>query len=92
MPLLFESTPFDVARGYSPCDADAASLSNPFEAYRQIDSITEDVAPVEHDISDIDADAELNPFFLRHVDIARRHAPLDLDSTARRIHNATELS
>jgi hypothetical protein len=77
---------------YSPRDANAARLSNPFEARRYIDSLTEDVAPVEHDISDIDADAELNPSFLRLAGIAFRHAPLDLDSTAHRIHYTTELS
>src|SRR5262249_799593 len=39
---------------YSSRDADTTSLSNPFEAHRHIDSITEEVTAVEHDISDID--------------------------------------
>src|SRR5262249_7388949 len=57
-----------------------------------IHAIAEDVATVDHHISDIDANAELNPLFLRHVGIALCHAALNIDSAAHRVHDATELS
>jgi hypothetical protein len=55
-------------------------------------SITKDVATVDHNIPDIDADAELDSLLLWHVSVALGDAPLDIKSASHRVHNAAELS
>jgi hypothetical protein len=73
-------------------EANATGLRNTFQPCGHVHPIAENVATVEHDIPDIDADTELNPLFLRHVGIALSHSPLNIDRTAHRVHYTAELS
>src|SRR5207244_3459493 len=50
------------------------------------------VATVDHHIPDVDTNAKLDPSFLRDLDISLDHAPLNIDGTTYRVHNAVELS
>jgi hypothetical protein len=72
--------------------ANATRLRKAFQSRRYVHPVPEDVATVEHDISDIDADAQLDPLLLWDLGIALGHAPLDIDSTPRRVYDAGELS
>jgi hypothetical protein len=72
-------------------DTNATGLRKPFQACGNIHTIAKDVATVEHDIPDIDADAKLNPVSLWHIGVSLSHAPLDIDGTTHRIHYAAEL-
>jgi hypothetical protein len=71
-------------------DANATGFRNSFQSCCNVHPITEDVATVEHDIPDVDPNAELDPFLLRDIGVALGHAALDIDSTAYGIHNAGE--
>ena len=50
------------------------------------------VATVEHDIPNIDANAELDALFLWHLGIALCHASLNIDRTTHCVYDAAELS
>ena len=52
----------------------------------------EDVATVDDDVTDIDADTELNLLLLWHLGIALGHAALDIKSAAHCVHYAAKLS
>ena len=72
--------------------ADATRLREPFQACGHVHTIPKDVTAVDNDVPDIDADAKLDPLFLRYTGIAFGHAALNIDSTAHRVYNAAELS
>src|SRR6476660_9256710 len=73
-------------------DANAPGFRNPLQPCGHVHPVPEDVATVDHDIPDIDADAELYPPLLWHVGVAFNHAALDINSTAHRVHDTAELS
>ena len=45
---------------HDPADADAARLGQPFQPRRDIDAVAEDVAVLDDDVAQVDADAELD--------------------------------
>src|SRR5208282_3664710 len=57
-------------------DADAAWLSQAFEPSRDVDPIAEDVAVLDDDIADLDADAELDATIRGQRRIAHCFSPL----------------
>ena len=73
-------------------NANATGLGNAFQTCGHIDTIAEDVVTVDHHIPDIDPNAELDPFLLRHVGVSLSHFLLDIDGAADRVHDAAELS
>ena len=72
-------------------DEDSAGVGQTFQASSDIHAIAEDVAHIEDNITEVDADAEQDPAIRRHPDVALRHAPLHLDGTLDRIDDAGEL-
>src|SRR5262249_10136357 len=73
-------------------DANGTRLRNTFQSCRHVHAIAEDVAMVEHDIPDIDPNAELDPLLLGHVGVPLGHSLLNINRTAHRVHYAPELS
>jgi len=63
---------------HHPRDADPAGLCERFQARRDIDAVTEDVAAVDDDVTEIDPDPEPDPAVLGHTGLAidRRAAAL----------------
>ena len=72
-------------------DADAARLGHAFQARRDIDAVAENVAVLDHDVAEIDADAELDAAILRHAGVAAGHAVLDFDRAGDGVDHAGEL-
>src|SRR6266699_5766687 len=72
--------------------ADATRLSKALQTCRDVHTITENVTAVDYDVANIDANAKLDPFFLRHTGVALGHSALNLNGTTHRIHHAAELS
>jgi len=72
-------------------DADAARLGQCFEARCDIDPIAKDVAILDDDVADIDADAQLDAVVGRYPGIAPGHLALRFDGGAQCIHNTGEL-
>jgi hypothetical protein len=66
-------------------DANATGFRNAFQPGGDIHAIPKDVAVVDHYVTEIDPDAELDPPLLRHVGIALSHAALDIQGTSYRI-------
>src|SRR2546421_575691 len=73
-------------------DADTARLCNPLETHCNIDPVTKDIVLFDNDITDVNADAELDPLVLRHVDILFGHAALNFVGTSHGVDHAGELS
>ena len=73
-------------------DADAAGLRDPLKAHRNIDRITKDVVFVDDNITDVNADAELDPLVQRHIDILFGHAALNFVGTSHRVDHTGELN
>ena len=55
-------------------DADAAGLGEALEAGRDVDAVAEDVAVLDDDVADVDADAEPDAPVLGHGRLALGHA------------------
>ena len=72
-------------------DADAAGLGDAFEARGDVDAVAENVAVLDDDVADVDADAELDALVLRHAGVALGHAALDRDRAAHGVDDAGEL-
>jgi hypothetical protein len=72
-------------------DADAAARGELLQPRGDVDPVAVDVALVEDDVAEIDADAELDAPLFRHVGIAPAHAVLDLDGAPDRVGDALEL-
>jgi len=83
--------PLDVLQ-HSTRNADTPRLRNPLQTHRHVHAIPEDVATVDDDVTDIDADTELNLLLVWHLGIALGHSALDIKSAANRVHYAAELS
>src|SRR6185369_5546508 len=60
-------------------NADPTRFREALQTGRHIHAVAVDVAAVDDDIADIDANTELDPPLLRDVGIALKHAALDLD-------------
>jgi len=73
-------------------DADPARFCDAFKAGSNVDTFAKDIVVVDDDVPDVDADAELDPLFLRHRRILLRHAALDFNGTAYCIHGAGKLN
>src|SRR5207249_2462098 len=71
-------------------NADVARLSQGFETYCDIDPVAEDVAVLDDDVADIDADAQVDAPILRQRRIATGHHRLHLSRAAHRIDHARE--
>jgi hypothetical protein len=50
--------------------ADATRIGDAFETGGRVHAIPENVAAIEYNIADIDADAEVDPCFLRHLSVS----------------------
>src|SRR3954454_10082819 len=72
-------------------DTDAAGVGYPFKARGDVDAIAEDVVVINDDIADVDADPEIDPHCRGDIGVLRRHAALDFDRTARRVHRTRKL-
>src|SRR5215831_3812053 len=72
-------------------DADPAGLGQAFEACRDVDAIAKDVAVLDDDVTDVDADAKLDAVVGRDAGITPGHLALHLDGTAQRIHHTAKL-
>src|SRR5450755_5166212 len=73
-------------------NADTARLCDPFETHCNIDPITIDVIFVDDNITDVDANAKLDPLDLRYIDILFGHAALNFDGTSHGVDHAGELN
>jgi len=71
-------------------DADAARLRDPLQARSDVDAVAKDIIVIDDDVTDVNADAELDPVVLRHVGILPGHAALDFNRKARRIDGTGE--
>ena len=71
--------------------ADAADLCKLLDARGDVHAIAIDIAVLEDDVAEVDADAELDAPVGRHVGIAPPHAVLDLDGGAHSVSYAVEL-
>jgi hypothetical protein len=72
-------------------DANASGLRNGFQTRRHVDAVAEYVAVIFYDIADIETDTEFDPVVCRQIQVAFRHAALDREGTAHRVHDAAEL-
>src|SRR4029077_10230976 len=77
---------------HHPADADAAWFGQGFEARRDVDAIAEDVLLIDHDVAEVDADAEFDASLLRHAGVALSHLALHLDRATHRIDHAGEFN
>jgi hypothetical protein len=57
-----------------------------------VHAISEDVATIDDDVPDIDADPKLDPLVLWNVGVALCHASLNIDSAPHGIYDAAEFS
>ena len=73
-------------------NANPTRLCDPFETHCNIDPITIDVIFVDDNITDVDANAEFDPFVLRHVGVPCGDAALDFDGAAYGINHAAEFN
>ena len=72
-------------------DADAAGLGQALEARGDVDAVAQDVAVLDDDVADVDADPERDPPVLRHGRLALGDALLNRDRAFDRIDRAREL-
>ncbi len=70
-------------------DADAAGLGERLEARGDIDAVAEDVAILDDNVADIDADAELDAV-VRYAGVALGHRLLPVGRAAQRVDDAGE--
>ncbi len=66
-------------------------LGNTLQPSGNIDTVAEDIVLIENDITDVDADAELDPLILRRDGTLFGHTALDFNCTAHRIDGAGKL-
>ena len=70
--------------------ADTAGIRQSFETRGHVDAVAENVAILDDDVADIDADPELDPAVRRHIRVALGHAALDVDGAADGIDDGCE--
>ena len=63
----------------------------PFQTRRHIHPVAIDVAAVDDDVTDIDADAKRDPLLWIDLCVASRHPALDLNGATQRVDHAPEL-
>ena len=68
--------------------ADAAGLGQRLHASRNVDAVAVDVALIDDDVADVDADAELDPAIFGNVGVALGHGALDFHRAAHGIDRA----
>jgi hypothetical protein len=73
-------------------DTNPAGLRDGLKACCYVDPVAEYVPVIFDNIADIDTDPKLNSIIQRYACIAFRHATLNIDRTAHRVHNAIKLS
>jgi hypothetical protein len=66
----------------------SASASKPCS---YVDAVAEDVIPIDNNITDINADAELDAFLRRYTSVAIDHAALNIDGATHSVDDANEL-
>jgi len=72
--------------------ANGAGRRNTFKPRRDVHAVAHQIAvTLLHDVTQVDADAELDPAFRGQARVALDHRFLDLDGTAHRIHDAAKL-
>ena len=71
-------------------DADAAGLGDLLKPRGDIDAVAEDIVGFDHDVAEMNADAEFNSDILRQCGVLFRHAALDFDRAARGVDGAGE--
>jgi hypothetical protein len=72
-------------------DTDTARLGEAFEAGRDIDAVSEDVAVLDDDVALVNADAEFDAMLRRHRGIAFGHTSLDLSRATQRTDDTRKL-
>jgi hypothetical protein len=72
-------------------DADAAGLGQPVETGGDVDAVAEDIAILDHNVADIDADAELDAAICRHRGVALGQSRLYLGRASESVDDAGEL-
>jgi hypothetical protein len=72
-------------------NADPSGLRHRFEPSGDIDPVAINIAAVNHDVAEVDADAKLNAPALGDIGIPCRHAALDVDRAFDRVNDAREL-
>src|SRR5262249_30281400 len=72
-------------------NTDPARFGQSFEAGRDINAVAKDVAILDDNVADIDADAEVDAAIGRRAGVAPGHLALHLDSAAQCIHDAAKL-
>ena len=72
-------------------DADTARLRDAFQPRSDVDAIAENITLLDHDVADMDTDAEFDALVGCHARVTPRHPPLLLDGAAGRVHGAAEL-
>ena len=71
--------------------ADAAGLGDTFEPGGNVDAVAVNIAVLDDDVADMNADAELDALVLRHGRVTLDHAVLNFNGTARGVDGACEL-
>jgi hypothetical protein len=71
-------------------DADAARLGQAFEPRRHVHTVSEDVAILDDDVANVDADAELDATVQRQRGVAFGHCRLHHGCTTQRVDDAGE--
>jgi hypothetical protein len=71
-------------------EANAARLRDPLKARGDVDAVAKDIAVIDDDVADVNADAELDPEFARDLSVLRGHTALDFHCAARGIHSTCE--
>src|SRR5262249_12618481 len=72
-------------------NANSAGLSNPLQAGCDVYTITEQVLPLDHHITQVNSYPELDPLLGRHVCISAVHSALYIHSAAHRVHHGRKL-
>jgi hypothetical protein len=75
----------------APGDADAPRLGEALKARGDVHAVAVDVALLQHDVADVDADAEPDAPVFGLARLALRHAVLDRDRALDRVDGAGEL-
>ncbi len=71
-------------------DADAPRLRDAFKPRGDVDPVAENIAVLDHDVADMNSDAELDAFVLWYRRVAFDHAALHLYGAAHCVHRARE--
>ena len=72
-------------------DENTARFGHGFEAGRDVDAVTVEIAAFDHDIAEIYADAQDDAAILGYAAVGGRHALLEIDGALHRVDRAGEL-